>query len=158
MKRIKPARLKTTVIGRNGKRYMFVPVSCSSKIKDKLKANKPANSAESTVNSVQDNSCFDNPSPSAAASSGTGLSAHHRRQIQLSNNWAKVREKIFDVYIEESSLPSGSQCVICGQHHATIRCKDCGPRGFDHGSTCVIHVLRVYTPIEINFIYWSCGR
>lgn len=73
----------------------------------------------------------------------TTASVSERRKIAASSNWGKIRDVLLTARIEESSFPEESNCVVCRNNVASIRCENCGPRQyFCMKSTQEIHEKR----------------
>ena len=57
-------------------------------------------------------------------------------------HWAEVRKKMLISYIEESSMPEQSACVMCAST-AELRCQQCGPFAFYCEECFLLHHKKV---------------
>ena len=60
----------------------------------------------------------------------SGTSSHTKRKEKAAAKWDEIHQTALRVMIEESSLPSGIRCFVCGIKTAVVRCLHCGPQHF----------------------------
>ncbi|KAK3731075.1 hypothetical protein QZH41_007964 [Actinostola sp. cb2023] len=120
MKRIRQAKLKTTVLGRRGrKRKQSIPLTVQSKSSSSTLSFHPAAPEEL-------------PAPSDADSIINPTSSKdYFRKTNKYVNWQNVSGKLFSAFVEGSAMPDGAICIVCAERHehklATVRCSECGP-------------------------------
>ncbi|XP_028519375.1 uncharacterized protein LOC110253726 isoform X2 [Exaiptasia diaphana] len=155
MKKIRAVKLKTTFISRSGKRCVYVPVnSVNSAKKSTEKRFEQTSQASSITREVS----IDEPS-------ACNLTLHQKRQVFTYNNWKRVRDSIFNAFIDESHLPRDATCIECNKEAATIRCQDCGTRQFFceqcaenlHSKRNHFHILEVWQDEMFSPLYADHG-
>jgi len=147
MKRLKPVSLKATFLDRKGSRREAISLSLGHQSREGA-AETPNNLADASsvrgfqllAETLADD--FDEQS----------VTAHENRRIQQEKKWAEIRDRLVDVAIEESFLPTAAVCIWCQETSAAIRCRYCGPQTFLcwecarklHSSINTYHVLELW--------------
>ena len=67
------------------------------------------------------------------------VSSHTKRKERAAAKWDEIHQNALTVMIEESSLPSGIKCFVCGTEDAIVRCLYCGPQHF-FCETCAVEL------------------
>ena len=103
-------------------------------------------------------------SPSSASQEPTG---HEIDSKAVITGWEKIRHKIRTAVTESAALPILQACLLC-EASATMRCKQCGPKGYyclecfltSHSSVNIFHVAEIwkvrkksYTPFPVKTFY-----
>ena len=126
MKRCRQAVLKTTVLGRKGRKVIRTPL---------IKRNNRHECKSPHVDSQQKehlhNTTYVLPAQALATDEQNeeGNIAKKRKIVNMSN-WEKVRNALLIASIENSSFPNDFNCVACDAEEATTRCEYCGPRQY----------------------------
>ena len=101
--------LAMSLIGQNSRKYMYIPVKNTRKTSSER--NLKIEESQVNIDRLQPTTCNDS----------TGFTSHQQRQLKSLSRWNAVRENIANAFIEESSLPYGSMCVVCLNERATIQ-------------------------------------
>lgn len=124
MKRCRQAVLKTTVLGRKGRKVIRTPLikrneryECKSSHVDRKPNEKLCNlthllPAQALVTDEQNE---DEQNEEEKISK--------KRKIANMSNWEKVRDSLLSASVENSSFPNDFNCVACDAEVATTRCE-----------------------------------
>lgn len=124
MKRLKPLSFKAKFVDRRGSRRQDISLSLDRRTDVGA---TPDSSAELPVSSLHDYHVAD--LDETGDFQQHSVSAHKNRRIQEQIKWNEFRDRVVDVAIEDSYLPSRS-CVWCHKNSAVVKCTYCGPKVF----------------------------